>query len=107
MTHVHELMGYIQNLNTLPVKPLRLLLLGTAGTGKTTTVQTALQEMLRHLTSLSGRVPSPTASREAGGDQITARRCVPIQHLTGTKYARKIPEHQLRCQRVPRYATSC
>ena len=65
MTHVRELTGYIQNLNTLPVKPLRLLLLGTAGTGKTTTVQTALQEMLRHLTSLSVpfdfvRVAAPT-----------------------------------------------
>jgi Cdc6-like AAA superfamily ATPase len=34
------------------VKPLRLLLLGTAGTGKTTTVQTALQEALRHLQAL-------------------------------------------------------
>ncbi len=29
----------------LPLKPLRLLLLGTAGTGKTTTVQTTLQEI--------------------------------------------------------------
>ena len=55
MTHVRELTGHIHNRDTVPVKPERLLLLGTAGTGKTTTVQAALQEMLWHLQSL--RVP--------------------------------------------------
>ena len=55
MIHVRELAGHVRNRDALPVKPLRLLLPGTAGTGKTTTVQTALQDMLRHLTSL--RVP--------------------------------------------------
>ena len=49
MNHVQALTRQTQNRGALPVKPLRLLLLGTAGTGKTTMVQTALQEMMRHL----------------------------------------------------------
>ena len=42
---------------------------------------------------IGGRAPCPTASREASGDQIAAGRPVPVQHLTGAKYARHIPEH--------------
>ena len=65
MNHVQVLTEQMRNPKALPVKPLRLLLLGTAGTGKTTTVQTALQEMLRHLQSLHlpfnfVRVAAPT-----------------------------------------------
>ena len=37
--------------SSTPVPPLRLLLLGTAGTGKTTSTQTALQELRRKLTA--------------------------------------------------------
>ena len=65
MIHLRELTGHIRNRDNLPVKPLRLLFLGTAGTGDTTTVQTAPQEILRHFTFLSVpfdfvRVAAPT-----------------------------------------------
>ena len=65
LTHVRDLTHYILNGGVTPPKPLRLLLLGTAGTGKTTTVQTALQECLRHLQSVGLpfdfiRVAAPT-----------------------------------------------
>ncbi len=43
--HVRALIDAKKSSSMLPVKPLRLLLLGTAGTGKTTTVQTTLQEI--------------------------------------------------------------
>ena len=56
LTHVRELTRSVLNCDITPVKPLRLMLLGTAGTGKTTTVQTALQEISRHLQSL--RLPA-------------------------------------------------
>ena len=42
--HVEELILALRHLNPVPAM-LRLLLLGTAGTGKTTTVQTTLQEV--------------------------------------------------------------
>ena len=66
LTHVEEITKYIYTGGTSsPVKPLRLLLLGTAGTGETTTVQTALQECLRRLQKMKLpfnflRVAAPT-----------------------------------------------
>ena len=47
LTHVGEIMGNSDNAK--PVPPLRLLLLGTAGTGKTQAVKTLLQEIKRTL----------------------------------------------------------
>ena len=51
LNHVQHLMQLAQDnvLNT--ATPLRILLLGTAGTGKTQTVQTTLQEIRRILTA--------------------------------------------------------
>ena len=52
LNHVRDITQNLARGGARPLKPLRLLLLGSAGTGKTTTVQTALQEVLRHLQSL-------------------------------------------------------
>ena len=49
LRHVETLIAASAPESDTPVKPLRLMLLGTAGTGKTTTVQTTLQEIRRIL----------------------------------------------------------
>ena len=51
LRHVAELLASSSRPSSQPVPPLRLLLLGSAGTGKTLTVQTALQEIMKLLQS--------------------------------------------------------
>ena len=65
LRHVNELTDNILHPRKKTVKQLRLLFLGTAGVGKTATVQSALQEILRHLQSFNlpfdfVRVAAPT-----------------------------------------------
>ncbi len=86
LAHVQALIDAELSSSMLPVKPLRLLLLGTAGTGKTTTVQTTLQEinnvLARHgLPSTFYRVATPAALRSTSAS--TRRRCI-VSSTTST-----------------------